>query len=133
MALEKNCKNYYYNLGRCVAVVEIMVNRKMYAAVAINPSEKLRYSLDKAIMMERHNLHGELCDIMKVVGLEKLPSRILTALDLKGQYDIGYYHEKEYLDATYGGTYGVEETVVTETIPENVSPIQDNTLPDLER
>lgn len=123
MALDKNNKNYYYNLGRTVALVEIMngLDGMFMSKVFDNAFAYLPYHLKKALFNEKHNLHKELLEPADVVLMHgEIPHGILTAYDKTGSYAIGYYHEKHYLDSTYHGVYGKVETEVVEHVPERV-------------
>lgn len=123
MALNKENKNYYYNLGRVVAIVEIMNNldHMFMSKVFDNAFAYLPYQLKKALFNDKHNLHKELLDPADVVLMKgEIPHGILTAYDQTGAYAIGYYHQKAYLDETYHGVFGKVETEVTEHVPEHV-------------
>ena len=133
MALDKEFKNYYYNLGRTVALVEIMnkLPQTFAGLVFDNANEKLPYQLNEALKRDSHKLHKELVEPADVVlNHGELPSKVLSSVDAHGTYWIGYYHQKSYLADTYKGVYGEVETEVSEHVPEKVdfSPegIKDN-------
>lgn len=118
MALNKENKNYYYNLGRVVAIVEIIEDVKLFSLVFDNAREKLPYHLNKALLKEKHNLHAELLDPANVVLMEgDLPSHVITAVDSTGVYAIGYYHQKSYLQGKYNGVFGLVETTIEHHVP----------------
>ncbi len=123
MALDKENENYYYNLGRTVALVEIMngLDGKFMIKVFDNAFQNLPHHLKKALFNDKHNLHKELLEPADVVLMHgEIPHGILTEYDISGSYAIGYYHEKAYLDTTYHGVYGKVETEVVEHIPERI-------------
>lgn len=118
MALNKESKNYYYNLGRVVAIVEIMTGEGLVSLVFNNAKEKLPYHLTKAMHDDKHNLHKELLAPAHVVLMEgELPKNIMTVHDSNGLYHIGYYHQKAYLEDKYKGNYGKIETVIEHHTP----------------
>lgn len=138
MALNKEIKDYSYNLGRAVAVVEIINGmRETFASqVADNTNDKLPYQLKEALKKQQHNIHKELIEPADVVlNHGELPSKPLTAIDPMGRYWIGYYHEKAYLANTYKGIFGKVETTIEEHVPEHIDvPADtDNTIDDLKR
>ena len=138
MALDKNFKDYSYNLGRTVAVVEIINGlRQTFASdVANNAKDKLPYQLTVAMKNERHNIHRELIEPSDVVlNHGELPSKPVTAIDPMGRYWIGYYHEKAYLADTYKGIFGKEEVTIEHHTPEHIDVPAgiDNEIDDLKR
>lgn len=123
MALNKENRNYHYNLGRTVALVEIINNlpHTFAGLVFDNANEKLPYQLNEALKRNSHNLHKELIEPADVVlNQGELPSKVMTAVDPFGKYWIGYYHQKSYLADTYQGVFGKVETEVTEHVPERI-------------
>lgn len=123
MGLDKTNNNYCYNLGRVVAVVEIMNGLLITFASSVfnNANDKLPYQLKEALKKDRHNLHDELIYPSDVVlNNGTLPSKPITTIDTDGKYWIGYYHEKAYLADKYKGIYGVEEVIVEHHTPEQV-------------
>lgn len=138
MALNKDFKDYSYNLGRTVAVVEIINGlRESFASqVADNAKDKLSYQLKEALKKQSHNIHNELVESADVVlNQGELPSKPVTSIDPMGRYWIGYYHEKAYLADTYKGIFGKVETTIEEHVPEriDVPADTDNTIDDLKR
>lgn len=138
MGLNKDFKDYNYNLGRTVAVVGIINGlRETFASqVADNANDKLPYQLYEAVKKTSHNLHKELIEPADVVlNHGELPSKSVTTIDPMGRYWIGYYHEKAYLADTYKGIFGKVETTIEEHVPEriDVPADTDNTIDDLKR
>ena len=138
MGLNKDFKDYNYNLGRTVAVVEIINElRETFASqVADNANDKLPYQLYEAVKKTSHNLHKELIEPADaVLNHGELPSKPVTTIDPMGRYWIGYYHEKAYLADTYKGIFGKVETTIEEHVPEriDVPADTDNTIEDLKR
>ena len=138
MGLNKDFKDYNYNLGRTVAVVEIINElRETFASqVADNANDKLPYQLYEAVKKTSHNLHKELIEPADVVlNHGELPSKPVTTIDPMGRYWIGYYHEKAYMADTYKGIFGRVETTIEEHVPEHIDvPADtDNTIDDLKR
>lgn len=138
MALNKDYKDYSYNLGRAVAVVEIIngLPRTFASEVFDNALQKLPYQLKTALNREKHNLHKELIEPADVVlNHGELPSKPVATIDNSGRYWIGYNHEKYYLTNTYKGIYGIEETTVEHYTPEHidVKSDSDNTIDELKR
>jgi hypothetical protein len=138
MALNKDFKDYSYNLGRTVAVVEIINGlRETFASqVADNANDKLPYQLKEALKKTSHNIHKELLEPADVVlNHGELPSKPVTTIDPMGRYWIGYYHEKAYLADTYKGIFCKVETTIEEHVPEriDVPADSDNTIDDLKR
>jgi hypothetical protein len=138
MALNKDFKDYSYNLGRTVAVVEIINGlRQTFASdVANNAKDKLPYQLTEALKKTSYNIHKELLEPADVVlNHGELPSKPVTTIDQMGRYWIGYYHEKAYLADTYKGIFGKVETTIEEHVPEHIDvPADtDNTIDDLKR
>ena len=138
MGLNKDFKDYSYNLGRAVAVVEIINGlRETFASqVFDNAKDKLPYQLKEALKKEHHNIYKELIEPADVVlNHGELPSNLFTAIDPMGRYWIGYYHEKAYLADTYNGIFGKVETTIEEHVPEriDVPADTDNTIDDLKR
>ena len=128
MALDKNNKNYFYNVGRTVAIVEIMneLPDTWRGKVCDNAHQNLPYQLKKALFNERHNLHKELLDPAHVTLMEgDLPKTLMTVEDKTGLFWIGYYHEKAYLDETYKGIYGKVETTIEEHVPDQIAVTRD--------
>ena len=123
MGLNKDNENYYYNLGRTVALVEIMngLSTRLMSQVFDNAFAALPYQLKKALFNDKHNLHAELLEPANVVLMKgEIPHGVMTACDSNGSYAIGYYHQKHYLEEKYHGIYGKVETVVVEHVPEKV-------------
>ena len=138
MALDKTNKNYFYNVGRTVAIVEIMneLPETWRGKVCTNAYQNLPYQLKKALFNERHNLHKELLDPANVTLMEgELPKTLMSVEDKTGLFWIGYYHEKAYLADTYKGIFGKVETTIEEHVPEriDVPADTDNTIDDLKR
>ena len=138
MALNKDFKDYSYNLGRTVAVVEIINGlRETFASqVADNAKDKLPYQLKEALKKTSHNIHKELIEPADVVlNHGELPSKPVTSIDPMGRYWIGYYHEKAYLADIYNGIFGKVETIIEEHVPEHIDVPSDtdNTIDDLKR
>lgn len=138
MGLNKDFKDYNYNLGRTVAVVGIINGlRETFASqVADNANDKLPYQLYEAVKKTSHNLHKELIEPADVVlNHGELPSKSVTTIDPMGRYWIGYYHEKAYLADTYKGIFGKVETTIEEHVPEriDVPADTDNAIDDLKR
>lgn len=138
MALNKEFKDYSYNLGRTVAVVEIIngLRDSFSSQVANNAKDKLPYQLTEALKNNKHNIHNELVGPADVVlNHGELPSKPVTAIDPVGRYWIGYYHEKSYLADTYNGIFGKEEVTIEHHTPEHIDvpADMDNTIDDLKR
>lgn len=138
MALNKEFKDYSYNLGRAVAVVEIINGlRQTFASdVANNAKDKLPYQLTEALKKHTHNIHKELTGPSDVVlNHGELPSKPVTAIDPMGRYWIGYYHENAYLADTYHGIFGKEEVTVEHYTPERIETTADadNSIEELKR
>jgi len=138
MGLNKDFKDYSYNLGRTVAVVEIINGlRETFASqVADNANDKLPYQLKEALKKTSHNIHKELIEPADVVlNHGELPSKPVTDIDPMGRYWIGYYHEKAYLADTYKGVFGKVETTIEEHVPERIDVLADadNSIDDLKR
>jgi hypothetical protein len=138
MALNKEFKDYSYNIGRAVAVVEIINGlRETFASqVADNAKDKLPYHLKEALKKTSNNIHKELLEPADVVlNHGELPSKPVTTIDPMGRYWIGYYHEKAYLADTYKGVFGKVETTIEEHVPEHIDvPADtDNIIDDLKR
>jgi len=135
MALDRNNRNYYYNLGRCVAIVEIMneLPKTFRSLVFDNAFEKLPFQLNEALAKDKHNLHDELMSVAEVILADgnEFPKGLLTAYDTNGSFWIGLYHEGKYLDDTYHDVYGNAETVILDNIPEQISPIASNKIEEL--
>lgn len=138
MALDKTSKNYCYNVGRTVAIVEIMngLQSTFAAQVHDNAAAKLPYQLREALKNAQHNIHAELvepADIALNVG--DLPTKDMGSIDKTGSYWIGYYHEKAYLSEHYKGVFGKEEVTIEHHTPERVSfdDTTDNTINELKR
>lgn len=99
--LDKESKNYYYNLGRVVAIVEIMngLRPDFFQKVSINAYAYLPYHLTKALFNDNHNLHAELLDPADIVLRQgKIPHGLFFGRDKNGEYALGYYHQKAYID-----------------------------------
>ena len=137
MGLNKENKDYFYNLGRTVALVEIMrgLPKTFISRVFDNAFANLPYNLSKALVMDSHNLHAELLGPANVVLMQgELPHGILTAYDPSGRYTIGYYHEMAYLDDKYKGAFGKVENVVEHHTPERLDAmVDDNSIGELRR
>jgi hypothetical protein len=138
MGLDKENKNYCYNLGRVVALVEIVNGLQITFAgdVFNNAKDKLPYQLKEALRKEKHNLHGELIDPADVVlNSGELPSKPMTTVDVTGKYWIGYYHEKAYLADAYKGIYGIEEYIIEHHSPERIDVPEgmDNSIDELRK
>lgn len=117
MALDKENKSFYYNLGRAVAVVELMNGVELVRQVNDNAAQKLSYELREALKKQNHNLIQELVEPADIVLKEELPSKVLEP-EQGNVYWVGYYHEKSYIDNTYHGIYGKVSTEVVEHTPE---------------
>lgn len=131
MALDKTNKNYFYNVGRTVAIVEIMneLPDTWRGKVCTNAYQNLPYQLKKA-------LFNELLDPAHVTLMDgELPTTLMSVEDKTGLFWIGYYHEKAYLTDTYKGIFGKVETTIEEHVPEHIDvPADtDNTIDDLKR
>ena len=138
MALNKDYKDYSYNLGRAVAVVEIINGLRITFASDVfdNALQKLPYQLKTALNKEKHNLHKELVEPADIVlNHGELPSKTVSTIDPSGRYWIGYNHEKSYLANEYKGIYGIEETTVEHYTPDHIDvrPDTDNTIDELKR
>lgn len=148
MALNKESKDYYYNLGRVVAIVQIMqnLNSTFASDVFNNALEKLPYHLNIALRKNKHNLHKELLEASELVRRRaEFPKSIMTAYDHAGTYYIGYYHQKSYLQSKYNGIYGNVETSIEHHTPCKIdlkesaggaidgAVISDNSIEDLRR
>lgn len=137
MGLDKNNKNYFYNLGRVVAIVEIMedTHPSWVRRVFSNASENLPYNLRQALAHDKHNIHGELIDPADIVlNRGELPKTPISACDENGQFWIGHYHERHYLDGKYNGCYGNVETVVEHYTPERIETFEEpKTIDELRR
>lgn len=138
MALDKKNNDYFYNLGRTVAIVEIMneLPDTWRGKVCSNAYQNLPYQLKKALFNDQHNLHSELLEPANVALMKgELPKTLMSVEDRKGTFWIGYYQEKTYLDKTYKGVYGKVETTIEEHVPKHidVAPDIDNTIDDLKR
>lgn len=135
MALDKTNKNYYYNVGRCVAVIEIMngLGIGFRSSVFNNANDKLPYQLKTALANDSHNLHNELLEPAEVVLLEgELPKKIMDS-EQGGSFWMGYYNEKSFVEEKYGGIFGKVTTERTEYTPSAVSAVEDNNIEELER
>lgn len=133
MGLDKTNKNYFYNLGRAMAVVEIIngLQPSYRSLVYDNAKEKFPYQLREALRKTEHNLQKELLEPAEVVLTQgELPIRMLTP-DEGGKYWIGFYHEKAYLRDEYKGIFGTEEIVREEYTPKEVSPVKSNDIEEL--
>lgn len=122
MALDKNNKNYFYNVGRTVALVEIMneLPDTWRGKVCTNAFQYLPYQLKKSLFDERHNLHKELLAPAHVTLMEgELPMTLMSVKDETGIFWVGYYHQKAYIDKTYK-VIGKMETEVYEHVPERI-------------
>lgn len=134
MALDKESKNYCYNLGRTVAVVEAMNGvERLASQVNDNAAEKLPFQLREALKKQNHNLLPELIDPADIVLKGEMPSKVLEPMQ-GNTYWVGYYQEKSYLEKTYKGIFGKVETEVTEHIPERVvATTTDNVIDELKK
>jgi hypothetical protein len=144
MALNKDSKDLGYNLGRVVAIVEIIEGENLFSLVFNNAKEKLPFYLNKALSKKDHNLNRELVGPAEFILSKELPSKVITAIDDKGTYSIGYYHQKSYLEGKYHGNYGIVETTIehhtpyiiedkTDSNSVGVSIVKDNVIDDLKR
>ena len=137
MALDKSNENYYYNLGRVIALVEIIndLPHRIVSKMFDNPFQILPYWLKKSLFNEKHNLHKELLDPADVVLMKgEIPHGMVSSYDKTGSCPIGYYHEKSYLDKTYHGIYGKVETEVSEHVPQVVNAeTVDNNIEELRK
>ena len=87
MSLNKENKNYCYNLGRTVALVEIInkLEHTFMSKVYDNAFVYLPYQLRNALFNDKHNLHKELLEPAHVVLMEgEIPHGILTSYDKTG-------------------------------------------------
>lgn len=121
MALDKQNKNYYYNLGRVVSLVKIIndLDPLFVSRVYDNASDKLPYQLREALKKHNHSLIGELVECADVVLKNDFPTHVLAPED-GGMYWFGYYHENKYLSDTYNGVYGNVETEISEHCPDPI-------------
>ncbi len=137
MGLNKENKNYCYNIGRVVAVVEIIngLRENFPRLVFDNAKDNLPYQLREALKCDKHNLHCELIGPADIVLNGEIPSKEMTSIDTVGTYWIGYYHEKAYLADTYKGIYGKEEVTIDHHTPEKVEAdaAVDNSIDELKR
>ena len=80
-----------YLIGRATAIVENLVEvpRDFVALVKVNPLQKLTYNLKEALKKE----DKELVEIVSLIG--EIPVRMN---DNRGQFYIGYYHQKSELN-----------------------------------
>jgi hypothetical protein len=138
MALDKTNKNYYYNLGRVTALVEVMTDRpyNFVGKVFDNANNILPYWLKKALFNDKHNLHKELLAPADVVLMHgEIPKTLMTVVDKNGCFYIGYYQQKAYITEEYGTAIGKEEVTIEHHTPEHIDvPTDiDNTIDDLKR
>ena len=138
MALDKTKKDYYYNLGRVTALVELMtaVPANFVGKVFDNANNMLPYWLKKALFNDKHNLHKELLEPADVVLMHgEIPKKMMSVVDKNGCFYIGYYHQKSYIAEKYGCFIGKEEVIVKEHTPEPVAvPVnRDNGIDELKR
>lgn len=79
-----------YLIGRATAIVERLVDvpSDFVAMVQVNPLQKLTYHLKEALKNEDE----ELIEIVRYIG--EIPARMD---DVRGQFYIGYYHQKSEL------------------------------------
>lgn len=138
MALDKTNKNYYYNLGRVTAIVELMNDMpyNFVGKVFDNANNILPYWLKKSLFNDKHNLHKELLEPADVVLIHgEIPKTLMTVVDKNGSFYIGYYQQKSYITETYGTAIGKVETTIEEHVPEriDVPADTDNTIDDLKR
>ena len=138
MALDKTNKNYYYNLGRVTAIVELMNDMpyNFVGKVFDNANNILPYWLKKSLFNDNHNLHKELLEPADVVLMHgEIPKTLMTVVDKNGSFYIGYYQQKAYVTETYGTAIGKEEVTIEHHTPEriDVPADTDNTIDDLKR
>lgn len=138
MALDKENKNYYYNLGRVTAIVEEMndVPHNFLGKVFDNANNILPYWLKKSLSNDKHNLHKELLEPADVVLMHgEIPKTLMTVVDNNGSFYIGYYQQKAYMTEKYNGVYGKEETIIEHHTPERIEApdSMDNTISELKR
>lgn len=115
MALDKTNKNYYYNLGRVTALVEVMTDRpyNFVGKVFDNANNILPYWLKKALFNDKHNLHKELLEPADVVLMHgEIPKTLMTVVDKNGCFYIGYYQQNAYITEKYGTAIGKEEVTI---------------------
>lgn len=91
MGLNRECTDKPYLIGRATAIVENLVEvpRDFVALVQVNPLQKLTYNLKEALKKEDE----ELVEIVSLIG--EIPARMN---DNRGQFYIGYYHQKSELN-----------------------------------
>ncbi len=94
MALDNIFNNFFYNLGRVVAITETM-----------NDVKNLVIQVKKK---QNHNLLPELIDPADIVLNGELPSQVLEP-EKGNPYWIGYYHEKAYLDKVLAEAFKDQE------------------------
>lgn len=128
MALDRDCKNYFYRLGRLVAVVEKMakVPQTFSGSVYDNAEQKLlpdlRDTLNNANKVtEKHPLTDELFELASV-GLDerKIPFECIGNTGHGMTYWLGYEHEKKYIMDNYPSLCGMAVTEVYYHVPEHV-------------
>ena len=87
MALNRECMDKPYLIGRATAIVERLCNLPctFVSAVQVNPLQKLPYHLKEALKQGDE----ELVEVVGAIG--EIPSPFV---DAKGQFYIGYYHQK---------------------------------------
>lgn len=134
MALDNIFNNFFYNLGRVVAITEIMNDVKnLVIQVNDNAAEKLPYQLREALKKQNHNLLPKLINPADIVLNGELPSQVLKP-EQGNPYWIGYYHEKAYLDKVFKGVFGNVGAEVTEHVPARVEvPVESNEINELKR
>lgn len=138
MAIDKTNKNYYYNLGRVTAIVELMNDMpdNFVCKVFDNANNILPYWLKKSLFNDKHNLHKELLEPADVVLMHgEIPKTLMSVVDKNGSFFIGYYQQKAYITENYGTAIGKEEVTIKHHTPEriDVPAFTTNTIDDLKR
>lgn len=139
MGLDKENRNFYYNVGRTTAIVEVMngLPTGFVSKVFDNARLNLPYQLNKALMNERHILHRELLEPSLISLMDDpLPTKIMSTNATGGcRFWAGYYHQKAYLQQNYKKLFENVETTIEEHIPERVEVPEgfDNALDSLRR
>ena len=115
----------YNKLGAAVATAELMQNKNFVSIFIINPFAK-KYFIEKCFNMKNHNLYKEIIKF-------KIEYPSFLSLKQKGEFWLGYYHQKKYLSDKYK-FIGYESYYVKQYSPEIISnQIIDNTIGELER
>lgn len=135
MGLDKTNVDYYYNLGRLIAIVEIMndldvlfINR-----VIENPKQGMPFQLREACRKMNHVLYKELMSADENVALKKDFESEQIKPEPCGRVFIGYYHEKKYIGDNYK-VLGNVSTTVEHHDPEPVSDLnQPNEISELKK